>query len=120
MNRTSIYLSDKIKAVIRQNEENLSGRLSSISDRYLSIIKKESTIKTFNEFEINVMIGALGNIPMDHAGVILAIPFFVNDYLSHREFEGRVDLFKKLDNLSFVQLVALAEDIELLILKGEK
>ena len=120
MKRTTIYLSDKIKSVIRPNEENLSGRLSCVSDRYASIIKKHSTIKTFNESEVDVLIWALGDVPMDHSGVILAIPVFVNDYLSHCEFEGRSHLFKKLENLSFVQLVALAEDIELLILKESK
>jgi hypothetical protein len=114
---TSIYLSDNIRAIIRPDEETFSGRLADVSDRYLSIIKGESIGKSFNDIEKAFLAKALSHIPLD-SSTIRAIPFFVVDYLSRNKgFDGDDNLNEKLEKLTFVQLIALAEEIELLILK---
>ncbi len=115
MKRTTIYLSDNIKNVIHKNEENLSGRLGTVCARYTMILKSESPIKQFSEAEIDIIVESLKNIPIDNAGVISAIPFFVTDYLSRQAYSKKTELINKLNRFSFVQLIAIVEEIELIL-----
>lgn len=117
MSRTkTIYLSDKIRELTKENESNFSGRLTVVADRYLEIIKSESTLGKFTDTEIKMIVENLKSLPLDKTGMIKFIPNLVDSCVKTLE---RDSLIEKLKSLSFTQLVALAENIELLILQGK-
>ena len=109
MKRTSIYLSDKIKAVIRPNEENLSGRLSSVSDRYLSIIKNEPPGKIFSNSELQLITDGSKDKTLDPP---MVIQFYTDDHLLLINYKDRDSIVDKIRNLSIVQCIALVEYVE--------
>jgi hypothetical protein len=112
LRKKSITVSEIMEILSRESQENFSGRLSIICDRYNEILKDETILNKFTDYEQQVLINKLDGRILKPAGLIRS--------LSKELSIGGQDLLEKLEKLSYVESVRLVEAIEKIIDEREK
>lgn len=117
MARTTIHRSKMLDTAIGASPASVSGRLSTIADRYLEILRRTRVARLFSEAEINAMRDVCNGTWFEPAqlidGAILAnVEDGEADGLYEKwEIDGAA-LREKLRGLDFTHQVALVEEIE--------
>ena len=117
-NKKSVYLS--IKTVNTLGGYNtLSGRLHAVIDRYAWIIRKAQAenAKRFNENELILIFAVCDSDRLEESIAGLQISRLLKDVNKARVVEGQTppfgkEIFRKLQNLDLLHVVALIESIE--------
>lgn len=115
--RTTIHRSARLDEAIGASPASVSGRLSTLADRYLEILRRTRVARRFSEAELNALRDCCNGTWFEPAqlidGAILA-------NLEDSEIDGLYEkwaidgaaLAAKLRELSFADQVALVEEIE--------
>lgn len=117
--RASIYLSTSIANIKKRFKGNFSGRLSSICDRYETIVNTSFPDDSFNHAELLLLKETLKDVFFEDAKSIQnqTICFYIKNAIKTDAIDKKYEvdckeLIKKIENLSYVQLVSLIEYIE--------
>ena len=122
--RTSIYLSEEISKVRDNSKDNFSGRLSTIINRYNTIVEISYPDDVFNYQELSLLTDVLQDIYISDAKLIQnqTISFSVTSKIKTDSIDQKweVDsekLLKKIETLSYIQLISLIEHAEQFTIK---
>lgn len=115
--RSTIHRSPRLDEAIGASPPSLSGRLSTIADRYLEILRRSRIARQFSEAELNAMRDCCNGTWFEPAQLIDgAILANVEDSRIDGLYENwgidGASLCEKLRGLSFAEQVALVEEIE--------
>ncbi|MCX7179596.1 MAG: hypothetical protein NTX56_12795, partial [Proteobacteria bacterium] len=68
--RTTIHIADRLEEAIGKNPPSLSGRLTTIGDRYLEILRRARIDKKITDAEFAIMRDATADVKFEPARLI--------------------------------------------------
>jgi len=117
MTRTTIHRSQRLDQAIGTNPPSVSGRLSTIADRYLEILRRTRIEQRFSESELNALRDCCNGMVFEPAalidGAILAnFRDAAPDGLYEKWGIDGESVAQRLASLSYPVQIALVESIE--------
>jgi hypothetical protein len=120
MTRTTIFRSQRFNAAIGTNPPSVSGRLTTIADRYLEILRRARIEQRFSESEMNALRDCCNgcNGMVFEPAVLIDGAILANfrdaalDSLSEKWGIDGESVAQKLASLSYPEQIALVESIE--------